>query len=81
MVTPVAVVTGVGAVVTGVPPVAVVYQLNVLPAAPVTTNGVAVAFRQYEIAAVPVGVAGVALTTTLTVAGVELHPFRRAVTL
>ena len=61
MVVPVAVVTGVGAVVLEVPPVAAVYQSNPVPLAVKT---VAAAFWQYVTGVVTVGAAGIAFTVT-----------------
>jgi hypothetical protein len=69
-------VVGVGAVVLGVPPVAVVYHCNVCDASAVACTAVAVAPTQYSnVCAGITGAAGDALITTVVVTAGEVHPF------
>jgi len=65
---PVVPVDGMGAVGSGVPPVAVVYHLNWFPPAPLAVNATAVEFKQYRTGEGAVGARGVGLTKTVPVA-------------
>ena len=65
MVVPAEVVTGVGAVVLPVPPVAVVYHCKVFPAVAVAVNGEAASFTQYATGLATEGADGFGLTVIL----------------
>ena len=73
-------VEGTGAVVLPVPPVAVVYQYSVLPAAAVAVSAVAVACWQKLTGDVAEGTGGVGLTVAVTVPAGEVQPLTVAVT-
>ena len=74
---PGAVVTGVGAPASAVPPVATSYHFKLLP---VAVRGVAAEFTQYD-GLLAVGAAGIALIVTFTVPAGPVHPATVAVTL
>ena len=74
---PGAVVIGVGAPASAVPPVATSYHFKLLP---VAVRGVAAEFTQYD-GLLTVGAAGIALIVTFTVPAGPVHPATVAVTL